>query len=355
MRPLESLIPPKFFDTHIHGAFPHIQNTDLTFWKTGSMVSGYFFETGLNLKSLDVMYPFSSQLSAVVLPIPYGPVAALDVNENLLDTEAHIPRVRIALRGDIQREDIPKLRQQMQSHSSVIGLKIYQHYHTKSTTAFLKKSLYPELLQLAEKQKSVLFIHTNNLTLRSLDFLETVLRQYKHIRIVLTHAGVPLRGYNSFDLSSREKFESTRVNEKNIRAHKSFLKKYEPKVRRIAKMPRLFVNTAFLANEILLYAIFKHLASSRKIIFGSDLPFAYASRFKAERDPYPTFAPQVCDIFQGKTTQSIEKYHENLAFFLRRIEAVSDFLFPEATEQVFREILWETPSKLIGMKEALKN
>ncbi len=352
IKSLTSLIPDQFYDTHIHSPFPKVHmDTNISRWQSGSMFSGYFFETGLNLESLKLLYPFpKKELFGVAIPIPYGPFTALEVNENLLENEKKVKNLHLILRGDVSDQEIPKLEKQVKRSKKVKGFKLYQRYEIKSTKDFLEQALSPKLLKLANENSLVFFIHTNSTTPSCIDLLDQILRKYTKVQIVLTHGGTKIEGYNSFDFADRIEFEKTRLSQKRIEKYEKEIKSYERLARKITKTPRLYVNTAFLGSEISLYPIFKILAPAKRIVYGSDLPFAYASRLVAERKSYDDTVAIVRFLYEGKDIQNFkrEMCYSNLLFFLERIKAVCDFIDPKTTKEVFEDILYNVPKELMG-------
>jgi len=78
-----------------------------------------------------------------------------------------------------------------------------------------------------------------------------------------------------------------------------------------------------------LYAICKYLAPAKKIIWGSDLPFAYSSRIKSQRGSYDIQASEMKKLFEGKISDCENEFYTNLLFLLERVWKVLYQTFPE--------------------------
>lgn len=348
---LKNLIPKNFYDTHIHSAFPKVDpDMNVKKWKTKTMLSGYFFETGLHLNSLNTIYPFENKnLHAFVIPIPYGPFEPLVINESLILNDGKIKNTHLVLLGKVDNDKYSKLEKQVKESKKVIGFKLYQNYDFKYTKSFLKKILNKEILKISENFSLTLFIHANNVTHDTLDFLNKILKKYKNIKIVLTHSALKLTDYDSFDYPDMSFYKKTLLNDKNIEKNKKRINHYKKRAQHIEQIPRLYVNTALISNEILLYPIFKILGPVKRIIYGSDLPFAYATRIATKRKPYSKTSKNIHKFYEGKTpSNEMQKMHyENLLFFLEKLMNVQNFINSKKTKKVFSEILKETPEKFI--------
>jgi hypothetical protein len=350
-RRLEKLIPNDFYDTHIHAPFPTAKpEEDVSMWKTGAMLSGYFFEKGMHLNSLKTIYPFKEKnLRAFIIPIPYGPFNAIKINESLIKNEGKLKNCHLILLGKIYPEKYSQLEKQIKKSKKIIGLKIYQNYYYKYTKPFLKNILTKEILKIADKYSLTFFIHANNPTHNSLNFINTILKKYKNIKIVLTHAALKLNSYNSFDYPNMKKYQKSLLNKKNIERNRKLIKYFEKRAKHIAEIPRLYVNTALISNEIMLYPIFKVLGPHKRIIYGSDLPFAYSSRIVTKRYSYNKTSKNIIKFFNGEKPSKVSAklHYINLLFFLERILNVQNYIDSSKTQKVFNEILKETPQKLL--------
>jgi|GEM_PF-3346138 len=346
IKDIEKLIPRKYFDTHIHAPFLKSKTRNKAEDRPKKMLSEYFFNSGLNLKNLKNLYPFNKELHGIAIPIPYGPFSAKDINENILKNEANVKNVQVVLRGDFLDRELIILEKQIRSSKKVIGLKLYQYYEIKNTSEFLKNVMSEKLLMLANKYGLILFMHTNSLDVFAVKFLGKVLKKYKKIKVVLTHGGINLTGYYSYGFDTKEDLKKSLITKENIDKNKKHIRTEEEKYKLIAKTPRLYVNTAFIVSELNLYPIFKILATKNRIIYGSDLPFAYANRIREEREKYDISAPNIKKIYEGKTLVKLNKYHENLLFFLERIYNVVHFTFPKKEKQIFAEIMYDNIVRL---------
>ena len=310
------------------------------------MLSEYFFDSGLNLKSLKSIYPFKKNLNVIAIPIPYGPFSAEEINKNILENEAKVRNMQIVLRGDFYERELSILERQITSSRKVIGLKFYQDYKIKNTKRFLVEAISKKLLMLANKYSLILFIHTNNLDASAIKFLSEILKKYTKIRIVLTHGGIKLTGYYSYGFGTEENFKKSLLTKENINKNRRKLSGAEKKYKLISAVPRLYVNTSFIVRELDLYPIFKILALKNKIVYGSDLPFAYANRIRSKREKYDISAPNIKKIYEGRNTTSLEQYNGNLLFFLERIYNVVSYLYPKRVKQIFRGILYSNTALL---------
>jgi len=343
-------IPNNFFDTHIHGGFVKTKS-DTSKWKKGPMTAGYFFDKGLNLKSLKTLYPFKQKkIHGIVFPIPYGPVSAVQVNDSLLKNEAAVENLWVALRGDLSPSELKDVAGKIANNKKIIGFKLYQIYEEKNTTEFFKKVLYKELIKLANDLKYTLFIHTNSLTIESINLLDSILEENKGMKIVLTHAGAPLNNYSSFSFDSPDEFQASKISKESIA---DYIHDFEEKLERMLKVERLFVNTALLASEITLYPIFKTLALRKKIIFGTDLPYSLVSRLTYEREKSEVTASSIQKFYVGELPNNANYYYSNLIFLIERILSVLKFL--ELSEEeitgVFDDMFWKIPLSFVGVKE----